>query len=83
MKRDLFSIVASQTDEIVKEAFLGAALRIGQTVLKGVGSLGTKAIRNPGKTMGAAFTASDLASGAQRFSNVSAANASNPFTRSM
>ena len=80
MKQNLFDIIAEQTDGITKEAFLGAALRLGSAALKGVGGM---VMRNPMKTLGGAFTASDLASGTQRFANMANRNPTNPFTRTM
>lgn len=83
MKQNLFDIIAEQTDGITKEAFLGPALRLGTAALKGLKGVGGMVIRNPMKTIGGAFTASDLASGSQRFANMANRNPTNPFTRTM
>jgi len=80
VKPNLFELVAEHTDGIEKEALLGIAARAGGALLKGVGWLGAKAIKNPLTTMGAAATASDLSAGTKRFANMANKNPSNPFT---
>jgi hypothetical protein len=81
VNQELFQLIADQTEAIEKQAFLGAALRLGGTLLKSVGGAIVKSpMAALGTAASAAFTGSDLASGTKKFTAMANKNPSNPFT---
>lgn len=72
----LLEKIAEQDEAIIKEAIFGAALRmVGKPLLR----LGKGVVRRPMAAASAAMTGSELASGGQRFSNLTSANRTNPY----
>ncbi len=64
MSMRVFDLTSKGHEAIVKEAFL---LTAGLAAAKGLGKM---IARNPGKTLGAAFAASDIASGTKKLTNM-------------
>lgn len=79
MSKNLFDIIAEHDDLIQKEAFVAPALRLGGALLRGAGGIGKAILTRPMTAVGAAMTGSEVAGGAQRFSNITAANRARPY----
>ncbi|MCJ7521765.1 MAG: hypothetical protein MUP21_06080 [Dehalococcoidia bacterium] len=69
MKRSLLAELLPDGREMVKEAFIGAAARLGLGALSRVGKV---LVKNPLKSATAAFAANDVASSASRMGDVGA-----------